>query len=99
MGGSLRGATGHTALYTMPPNSNQSGSWANGPTFPPQAPNQTLEMAMPPDNRPSFARIMDLRMMLLFGRGRIRTEAELPKLFGAVGLRASRVLSLPPRPR
>jgi hypothetical protein len=31
------GATGHTALYTMPPNSNQVGTWANGPTFPPQA--------------------------------------------------------------
>ncbi|MEA2888146.1 MAG: hypothetical protein QOD11_2506 [Bradyrhizobium sp.] len=28
------GATGHTALYTMPPNSNQVGTWANGPTFP-----------------------------------------------------------------
>jgi hypothetical protein len=36
------GATGHTALYTMPPNSNAPGSWANGPTFPPQAPNQVL---------------------------------------------------------
>jgi hypothetical protein len=36
------GATGHTALYTMPPNSNQVGTWANGPTFPPQAANQTL---------------------------------------------------------
>lgn len=31
------GATGHTALYTMPPNSNQVGTWANGPTFPPQS--------------------------------------------------------------
>ena len=28
------GATGHTALYTMPPIANQVGSWANGPTFP-----------------------------------------------------------------
>jgi Galactose oxidase, central domain len=28
------GATNHTALYTMPPNSNQAGTWANGPTFP-----------------------------------------------------------------
>jgi len=53
---------------------------------------------MPPDNRPSFARIIDLRMMLLFGRGHIRTEAELNKLFGALGLKASRVLSLPPSP-
>ena len=57
-----------------------------------------LEIAMPPDNRPSFARIIDLRMMLLFGRGHIRAEAELNKLFGALGLKASRVLSLPPSP-
>ena len=28
------GATNHTALYTMPPNSNQAGTWVNGPTFP-----------------------------------------------------------------
>jgi hypothetical protein len=28
------GATGRTALYTMPPNANQVGSWAAGPTFP-----------------------------------------------------------------
>jgi hypothetical protein len=28
------GATNHTALYTMPPNSNQPGTWTNGPTFP-----------------------------------------------------------------
>ena len=54
---------------------------------------------MPPDNRPSFARIISLRMMLLFGgRGHIRAEAELNKLFGALGLKASRALSLPPSP-
>ena len=28
------GATNHSALYTMPPNSNQPGTWTNGPTFP-----------------------------------------------------------------
>jgi len=28
------GATNHSALYTMPPNANQPGTWANGPTFP-----------------------------------------------------------------
>jgi hypothetical protein len=28
------GATNHTALYTMPPNSNEPGTWTNGPTFP-----------------------------------------------------------------
>lgn len=36
------GATNHTALYTMPPNSNQSGTWANGPTFPPPSAGVTL---------------------------------------------------------
>jgi hypothetical protein len=36
------GATGNTALYTMPPVANQRGNWANGPTFPPQVPGQTL---------------------------------------------------------
>jgi Kelch motif len=28
------GATGQTALYTMPPISSQAGSWASGPAFP-----------------------------------------------------------------
>ncbi|HEX8858702.1 MAG TPA: kelch repeat-containing protein [Actinomycetes bacterium] len=36
------GATNHTALYTMPPVANQAGTWADGPSFPAQAPNQTL---------------------------------------------------------
>jgi hypothetical protein len=31
------GATGHTALYTMPPVAIQSGTWVAGPSFPPQA--------------------------------------------------------------
>jgi len=30
------GATGYTALYTMPPIASQPGSWASGPAFPPQ---------------------------------------------------------------
>ncbi|MFL6417324.1 MAG: Kelch repeat-containing protein [Bryobacteraceae bacterium] len=36
------GATNHTALYTMPPNSNQPGTWTNGPTFPPPSPGVML---------------------------------------------------------
>lgn len=36
------GATGHTVLYTMPPNANQPGAWAIGPTFPPPAAGVTL---------------------------------------------------------
>ena len=31
------GATGHTALYTMPTIANQAGAWLSGPDFPPQA--------------------------------------------------------------
>jgi hypothetical protein len=57
-----------------------------------------VEMAMPPDNRPSFARVMDIQMMLLFGGGRIRTEAELRGLFAAAGLEVTRVLPAPPSP-
>jgi hypothetical protein len=55
-------------------------------------------MAMPPDNRPSFARVMDIQMMLLFGGGRIRTEAELRGLFAAAGLEVTRVLPRHPHP-
>lgn len=36
------GATNHTALYTMPPNANQPGTWVTGPTFPPPAAGVTL---------------------------------------------------------
>ena len=36
------GATGNTALYTMPPIADQLGSWAAGPNFPPQKPGETL---------------------------------------------------------
>jgi O-methyltransferase domain len=57
-----------------------------------------VEMAMPPDNRPSFARVMDLQMLLLFGDGRIRTEVELRALFGAAGLKVTRVIPAPPSP-
>jgi hypothetical protein len=36
------GATGATALYTMPPISTQPGTWSTGPTFPPQVAGQKL---------------------------------------------------------
>lgn len=36
------GATNHTALYTMPPNASQPGTWATGPTFPPPTAGATL---------------------------------------------------------
>src|SRR5271169_6249135 len=36
------GATGHTALYQMPPIGSQKGSWVSGPDFPPQPGHPTL---------------------------------------------------------
>jgi hypothetical protein len=57
-----------------------------------------VEMVMPPDNRPSFARVMDLQMLLLFGDGRIRTEVELRALFTAAALKVTRVIAAPPSP-
>jgi len=36
------GAANHTALYTMPPNASQPGTWATGPTFPPPTAGVTL---------------------------------------------------------
>jgi cyclopropane fatty-acyl-phospholipid synthase-like methyltransferase len=58
-----------------------------------------VEMTMPSDKRPSFARVMDLQMMLLFDGGRIRMEEELCGVFGAAGLEVVRVLSAPPSPK
>lgn len=36
------GATGHTALYQLPPISSQQGAWLSGPDFPPQPGNPTV---------------------------------------------------------
>lgn len=36
------GATGHTAIYQMPPISSQPGSWIAGPDFPPQPGHPTV---------------------------------------------------------
>jgi O-methyltransferase domain len=57
-----------------------------------------VEMTMPPDNRPSFARVIDVQMMLLFGGGRIRTVEELRGVFAAAGLEVVRTLPAPPSP-
>jgi hypothetical protein len=51
----------------------------------------TVEMMMPQDDQPSFSKIMDLQMMLLFGRGRIRTEEEFRDLFKAAGLAVTHI--------
>jgi len=54
-----------------------------------------VEMVMPPGNQASFSKIMDLQMMLLCGRGCIRTEEELRALFKAADLRVTQCLSTP----
>ena len=46
----------------------------------------------------SRRRVIDLQMLLLFGGGRIRTEAELRRLFAEAGLEVTRVLPAPPSP-
>jgi cyclopropane fatty-acyl-phospholipid synthase-like methyltransferase len=51
-----------------------------------------VELVMPSDNRPTFNRVMDLQMLLLFGGGRIRTEAEFRTLFAQAGLRVNQIL-------
>ena len=54
-----------------------------------------VEMVMPPGGEPSFSKLMDVQMLLLFGGGRIRTEAEFRDLFAAAGLRLTRVIPTP----
>jgi hypothetical protein len=50
-----------------------------------------VEMVMPPGGGPSFSKVMDVQMLLVFGGGRLRTEAEFRDLFAAAGLRLTRV--------
>jgi O-methyltransferase domain len=52
-----------------------------------------VEMIMPSDNKPSFSKVMDLQMMLLFGRGRIRTREEFRILLKTAGLTAAQWIS------
>lgn len=58
------------------------------------APNGTLlmvEMVIPPDNRPSPAKAMDLNMLVILG-GRERTEEEFRHLLSGAGFRLTRVI-------
>jgi O-methyltransferase domain len=52
-----------------------------------------IDMFMPPNSQESFSTIMDLQMMLLFGRGHIRTEQEYREVFRAAGLAVTQVFS------
>jgi hypothetical protein len=54
-----------------------------------------VEMVMPPGGGPSFSKVMDVQMLLLFGGGRLRTEAEFRDLFATAGLRLTRVIPTP----
>jgi hypothetical protein len=54
-----------------------------------------VEMVMPPGGEPSFSKLMDVQMLMLFGGGRVRTEAEFRDLFAAAGLRLTRIVPTP----
>jgi hypothetical protein len=51
-----------------------------------------VELVMLSDNRPSFNWVIDLQMLLLFGGGRIRTEAEFRTIFARADLRVNQFL-------
>jgi len=51
-----------------------------------------VDIVYPSGTEPSGARVMDLLMLTLCGRGRIRTEAEFGALFAEAGLRLTGVL-------
>lgn len=50
-----------------------------------------IDMVIPEDVTGSFPALFDLEMLVLFGDGKERTEAELRRLFHDAGLRLSRV--------
>jgi hypothetical protein len=54
-----------------------------------------VDQVVPPDNSPSFARFLDLEMMVMTQGGRERTEAEFADLFAQSGLRLQRVIPTP----
>ena len=50
-----------------------------------------VDIVLPPGDEPSPSRAFDLLMLTLFGRGRLRTEAEFRALFAAGGVKLTRV--------
>ncbi len=54
-----------------------------------------IEMPVPEGPAPSFAKVMDLEMLILTGSGRERTSAEYERLFTGVGFRVERRIPLP----
>ena len=53
------------------------------------------EMPVPETPAPSFAKVMDLEMLILTGSGRERTAAEYRALFGTAGFAVAREIALP----
>jgi hypothetical protein len=53
-----------------------------------------VEMVVPTGNEPSFAKLLDLNMLVISG-GRERTEAEYRTLFESAGFALSRILATP----
>jgi hypothetical protein len=53
-----------------------------------------VETVVPPGNEPSFAKFIDLNMLVMTG-GRERTEAEYRALFEAAGFRLTRIVPTP----
>jgi hypothetical protein len=51
-----------------------------------------IETLIPPGNEPTYGKYLDLNM-LVFQRGRERTEAEYRKLLEATGFMLSRVIA------
>jgi hypothetical protein len=52
-----------------------------------------VEMVMPEGNQPDVSKPFDLLMLLANRGGRVRTESEFRELFGAAGLRLTRIIS------
>jgi O-methyltransferase domain/Dimerisation domain len=53
------------------------------------------EMPVPEGPAPSFAKVMDLEMLILTGSGRERTDTEYERLFSGAGFRVHRRIPLP----
>jgi hypothetical protein len=51
-----------------------------------------VEMVVPPPGAPSFAKILDLEMLVMTPGGRERTEAEYSGLFAEAGLKLERIV-------
>jgi hypothetical protein len=63
--------------------------------MPPGARVLVTEMPVPEGSEPSFAKVMDLEMLILTGSGRERTASEYRALFERAGFRVTREIPLP----